>query len=324
MESKRIVNFYFYNVFEVDEQLNREKAELSELFDELYNIYNSDNNIGNKKSNIINEDELSEENTVKNQEDSDKLQHIKRMAYKDEVIRLINVFKDENDYYQLTFERLDHIIPNVSKLLGESKQLDLEEDEYIGHQITVLYDEVKHAFMIQRNISSLSPNAVESFINYLYKNKYDNNKHIEFSLITDDRKTEAIHHAEEYRDIFVRVTRESSKDLLKRIVSEDYRDINIDYFEFKIKAKKVKDEYISRQIAHDLIEEYENSKDIEKLLVNAKIDETDRVSLVDVLNQKLKRQIEFTKNDRSELNTDEVFYRMVDVYRNDVVLGLPN
>ncbi|EJG0137489.1 hypothetical protein C3E49_RS05735, partial [Staphylococcus pseudintermedius] len=40
MESKRIVNFYFYNVFEVDEQLDKKVASLSDLFDELYNQYN--------------------------------------------------------------------------------------------------------------------------------------------------------------------------------------------------------------------------------------------------------------------------------------------
>lgn len=92
----------------------------------------------------------------------------------------------------------------------------------------------------------------------------------------------------------------------------------------KSKQKKENDEYISKEIAQELIEHYEKSKDIEKLLVNAKINEMDRVSLVDVLSQKLKRQIEFTKNDRSELNTDEVFFRMVDLYRNDVVHVLPN
>ncbi|MEK5199629.1 DUF6731 family protein [Staphylococcus sp. FSL H8-0121] len=309
MESKRIVNFYFYNVFEVDEQLNENSASLSELLDELYNQYN-DSDI-----NKLEKDELNKDGELK---------HIKRMAYKDETIRLIHIFKNENNYYQLTFERLDHIIPNVSKLLGESKQLDLEEDEYIGHQITVLYDDRKHTFMIQRNINSLSPNAVESFVYKLYEDKYDNDKHIEFSLIKDSRKQQEVHNAEEYRDIFVRVTKESSEELFKRLISSRNRDINIDYFEFKIKAKKENDEYISKEIAKELIEEYEKSEDIEKLLVNAKINEMDRVSLVDVLSQKLKRQIEFTKNDRSELNTDEVFARMADLYRNDVVHVLPN
>lgn len=309
MESKRVVNFYFYNVFEVDEQLNENSASLSELLDELYNQYNG-SDINKLKKNEVNK--------------GDELKHIKRMAYKDETIRLIHIFKNENDYYQLTFERLDHIIPNVSKLLGESKQLDLEEDEYIGHQITVLYDDVKHTFMIQRNINSLSPNAVESFIYKLYKDKYDNDKHIEFSLIKDSRKQQEVHNAEEYRDIFVRVTKESSEELFKRLISSKNRDINIDYFEFKIKAKKENDEYISKEIAKELIEKYEKSQDIEKLLVNVKINEMDRVSLVDVLSQKLKRQIEFTKNDRSELNTDEVFARMADLYRNDVVHVLPN
>ncbi|EJY4042460.1 hypothetical protein OGC84_002443, partial [Staphylococcus pseudintermedius] len=140
----------------------------------------------------------------------------------------------------------------------------------------------------------------------------------------DSRKQQQVHNAEEYRDIFVRVTKESSEELFKRLISSKNRDINIDYFEFKIKAKKENDEYISKEIAQELIEHYEKSKDIEKLLVNAKINEMDRVSLVDVLSQKLKRQIEFTKNDRSELNTDEVFFRMVDLYRNDVVHVLPN
>ncbi|MBC2921542.1 DUF6731 family protein [Staphylococcus saprophyticus] len=312
MENKRIVNFYFYNVFEVTEQLDKEKASLGEMLDHLYDLYNSD---------YTNE---SKDNKTEEKDKADELKHIESMAYKDEYIRLINVFKNKHDYYQLTFERLDHIIPNVSKLLGESKQLDLEEDEYIGHQITVLYDDRNHVFMIQRNINSLSPNAVESFIYKLYADKYDSDKHIEFSLISDKRKKQAIHNANEYRDIFIRVTKESSEDLFKRLISTKNRDINIDYFEFKIKAKKTNDEYISRDIAKELINNYEQSDDVEKLLVNAKIDEMDRVSLVDVLSQKLKRQIEFTKNDRSELNTDEVFERMVEVYRNDVVHVLPN
>ena len=216
------------------------------------------------------------------------------------------------------------MIPNVSKVLGESKQLELEEDEYIGHQITVLYDEFHHVFMIQRNISSLSPSAVESFINTLFIEKYGDSKRIEFSLILDNKKQQDVHNAEEYRDMTVRVTRESSKELFKRLFNEKSRDLNIDYFEFKIKAKKHNDEYIANDIAQKLIRQYENSEDIEKLTVKAKISDQDNVSLVDVLNQKLSRQVEFTKNDRSELNTDEVFARMVDLYRNDVVHVLPN
>ncbi|PTJ26716.1 DUF6731 family protein [Staphylococcus simulans] len=302
MESIRIVNFYFYNVFEVDEQSHKKLANLTELFTELYDNYNSDS--------------TNEENA--------NLDHIKTMNYNDEVIRLVEIFKNENDYFQLTFERLHHLIPNVSKVLGESKQLELEEDEYIGHQITVLYDDFHHVFMIQRNISSLSPSAVESFINTLFKDKYKDSNHIEFSLILDNRKQRQIHNAEEYRDMTIRVSRESSKELFKRLISEENRELNIDYFEFKIKAKKNNNEYIARDIAQTLIEQYENNADIEKLTVKAKISDEDNVSLVDVLNQKLLRQVEFTRNDRAELNTNEVFARMRDIYRDDVVHVLPN
>ncbi|MCD8872701.1 hypothetical protein K2V74_00020 [Mammaliicoccus sciuri] len=311
---KRIVNFYFYHVFEVDEQLNKRLAELNELLDDLYNSYRAAEE-KNSNSKMKNKDEDKE---------NSRMEHMQTMTYNDEVIRLVNIHKNEHDYYQLTFDRLHHLIPNVSKVLGESKQLDLEDDEYIGHQITVLYDNFHHVFMIQRNISSLSPNAVESFINKLFISECKNSKHLEFSLIPDKRKKENIHKAEEYRDMTVRVTRESSKDLFKRLFKREHRELNIDYFEFKIKAKKRNNEYLDRELAQELINDYENNQDIEKLTVKARLNDNDNVSVVDVLNQKLLRQIEFTRNDRAELDTDEVFARMTHTYREDVVHVLPN
>lgn len=314
MESKRIVNFYFYNIFEVDEQLNKDLADFTTIFDELEESYKD-----MQKEN---------DNREVSEKEEDQMDSLKTIAYRDEHIRLIKVQKNENGYYHLTFERLHHVIPNVSKILGASKKLDLEPDEYIGHQITVLYDPFKFTIMLQRNISSLSPNGVETFLNNLYIEKYNEDKHIELSLVIDKHKKKSIHHASEYRDIFVRVTKESSKDLFKRMWPH-HRMINLDYLEFKIKAKKSINknndtEYIKEEIAHEIIESYKESSDVDKLLVKAKIDDSDKVTLVDVLNQKLQRQIEFTKNDRYELNTNKVYEQMERVYREDAVHKLPN
>lgn len=298
-EIQRVVNFYFYNVFTVDEQLNNEPADLTELFDEIYNIYSSSDR------------------------DSESLEHLKVIPYKDENVKLIHIFKNENNYYHLTFERLHQLIPNVSKVLGNSKPLDLEDDEYIGHQITVLYDPFKKAIMIQRNISSLSPNGVETFIDVLYREKYDNNKEVKFSLIEDSDKKQSVFHAEEYRDFFVRITKESSKDLFRRIFEKN-RDINVEYVEIRVKAEKINEKFFDNDLAKEIINTYKNNEDVEKLMVKARLNEGENISVVDVYNQKLQRQSTFTRNDRSELNTDEVFARMQEIYRMDAVHKIPN
>ncbi|ULG74174.1 DUF6731 family protein [Macrococcus brunensis] len=317
MESQRVVNFYFYNVFEVDERLSNKPADLTELFNELYNLYNP----AKDSSNDIDKTRLDNEQGENVEENL--LDYLKIIPYNDEKVKLIYVYKNENDYFHLTFERLHHVIPNVSKVLGSTKPLDLEDDEYIGHQITVLYDPFKKVFMIQRNISSLSPNGVEIFIDTLYREKYDNGREIKLSLIEDERRKQEVFNAEEYRDFFVRITRESSKDLFKRIFPSN-RDINVEYVEFRVKAEKVNDVYFENDAAKEIIETYKKNKDVEKLMVKARINENENISVVDVYNQKLQRQIIFTKNDRSELNTDEVFSRMQEIYRDDVVHHIPD
>src|SRR5699024_11023389 len=86
-------------------------------------------------------------------------------AYNNEPARLSEVSVDsDSQYYHLVFERLDYQLPNRTTLHGESEALDLEDDEYIGIDVNVLYDSENHIFMIQRNRSSLGPSGIEIFL----------------------------------------------------------------------------------------------------------------------------------------------------------------
>lgn len=53
-------------------------------------------------------------------------------------------------------------------IYGESIDVDLEENEYIGHEVSILYDPFHHTMLIQRNISSLSPSGIERFLIVFY------------------------------------------------------------------------------------------------------------------------------------------------------------
>lgn len=75
---------------------------------------------------------------------------------------------DNNSYYQLTFERLrNYNFPVQSKLTGDSSELTLSDDEFLGEEVTVLYDPSNSVFMIQNNRDSLSYKAIEMFLGSL-------------------------------------------------------------------------------------------------------------------------------------------------------------
>ena len=74
---------------------------------------------------------------------------------------------DNSSLWKLHFIRiraaeLPVIINNSS---NEFKHIDLDDDEYIGEEISVLYDAKRYVMMTQRNRNALGLKGIESFIN---------------------------------------------------------------------------------------------------------------------------------------------------------------
>jgi hypothetical protein len=91
-------------------------------------------------------------------------------AYNGEPSKLsyIGLPYDDHSYYQLTLERLrNYNFPVQSKLVGDSSELSLSEDEFLGEEVTALYDPENAVMMIQNNRDSLSYKAIELFLNSL-------------------------------------------------------------------------------------------------------------------------------------------------------------
>ena len=58
-------------------------------------------------------------------------------------------------------------LPGIANDDGEYEIMELEDDEYIGEEVSVLYDEQLSILVIQRNRNSLSPSGIEEFFNLM-------------------------------------------------------------------------------------------------------------------------------------------------------------
>lgn len=72
----------------------------------------------------------------------------------------------EKVYWKLQMLRIRlNILPGIATNTGEFNPLELEDDEYVGEDVAVLYDPEYHLIMIQRNRNSLSPSGIEQYLN---------------------------------------------------------------------------------------------------------------------------------------------------------------
>lgn len=85
-----------------------------------------------------------------------------------EKARLEEAYYSSFSYYFLHFVRLGDNIPSKSKLTEKVKPIELEDDEYIGNEVSALYDETHHILMLQRNRASLGPSGIEYYLNVLW------------------------------------------------------------------------------------------------------------------------------------------------------------
>ena len=135
MVKSKQVRFYFHQVVN-----NGQTIDLSEVFDEVSRLYR-------EKPNVRYTFEIAE------------------VKYK---LERLNRPNDSEPYYHLVIEELrDFNFPSKTKLFGESQELGLADDEFLGEKMSALYDYENAVFMLQVNRNSISPNKFESFLSSL-------------------------------------------------------------------------------------------------------------------------------------------------------------
>lgn len=235
-------------------------------------------------------------------------------TYNNEPAKLSQISIDiDTQYYHLTFERLNYSLPNKTTLHGDSEMLDLESDEYIGHEATVLYDPENHILMIQRNRDSLGPTAIGAFIESLVIDAGVATNFL-IAMVTDITARRRAFNQSAYRKISTKIVGAKANGLIERLFDKNPGVASI---EISFSSKSVKDGEIDQDFSLQLLEEFVDDPEVERLRIRAREYDESPVEPIDLINHKLEASQIFDLRTDRQLNTHKVFEDMSRLYHNE-------
>lgn len=244
--------------------------------------------------------------TNKNDTNFEKLVY----EYNGEFVRLGDISINELDYYHLVFERLiDYHLPVKTTLHGKSSVIQINDDEYVGHEVSVLYDINKQVLMIQRNRDSLSPTALGGVI-HTWMDEFGVEEETHLQVIMDKNAKKRGEQKSQFRKMAVRTTGDLAKNLLEKVTGKKDLNDEIRYVEITIASQPIKKSHIPDEISKDILDKYMEASDVEKFHIHGKDDEESRVEKIDLLEQKLESYLKFTFGEEKHLNPISVFSEM--------------
>lgn len=243
--------------------------------------------------------------------------------YKGERARLEEAYFDpELDYYFLHFVRLRATnIPSKAKLDSNVEPFELEDDEYLGEEVSALYDEDKHIMMLQRNKFSLGPSGIEEYLNLLWSN---DNEVIELRPIPMPNSFELAKKPGVYRRINIRMAdidkkvNESTVDKFKSPLGKfikaygEYQGVNA---QITITVGNVKEKELDNELTRQTIEDIEENKELfSKAEIGKRDNENSPVETIDLFDGLAHDFANFRLETRGTLNHYSVADAMHSIY----------
>lgn len=252
----------------------------------------------------------------------------KTFDYYQEQARLDRVWYDEQkDYWFLNFARLRATnIPSKASETKELEPIELEDDEYIGEDVTALYDEKINVLMLQRNRYSLSPSGIEEYLNLLWNNEEET---IYLRPICLTNPADNARKAQYYRRLNIRFAdlpknSHSLRGKAIRNIAKSFGSFDAVNAEVIITVGRTKDTTLNRETIHESIKEiYENKDIISRAELAKKDDEDSHVEIIDLFDHKIHDYLYFTLEERQSLGCENVAYRMYERYieRNGEIIN---
>lgn len=317
MSKNKIIRFNYFYLMTDEEDKKPKKYEINDLIEKMRVAYQS----GEEEIKKIDKRKYSNKEYDEIVEEKRKFMHV--MEYKGEKVRLILIDKHENNTdYHLVFELLDYQLPELTKEYGLPRVIAAEDDEYIGHKISCLYDSFNQVIIIQYNINSLSVKAVELFINKMISNYNFSSIPLKLHLITEKDVKNKILNQSMYRSINMRFSGEEAKhwigDVFKKVDTGAYT-IEIKISSGTRKKDKLDEEFskdIIKGFVEKIINEDENTKNIEKFKVKARQEEQERIQEMDLISQKVQTLLPIDISKQRIMKQSRIFDEMINFYRN--------
>lgn len=242
-------------------------------------------------------------------------------SYNDEPARIASITVDpESGIYHLIFERLVYNLPNKTTLHGESTAVELDEEEYIGHDVSVLYDSHNHIIMIQRNRDSLSPNGIESCLNTLVINN-GICENFDMAIITDPNAKRKAFQQHAYRKVHMKVSGAKANGIVEQfsniIGGGNGDDPNIDNIEIVFNSGTKRDDEIDNSYAKRLLEEYIDDDDVKTLKVRGRSEDGQRVETIDLIDHKVQVFDTISIDENRQINPYRIYEIMLELYNGE-------
>ncbi|UTR05465.1 hypothetical protein MM326_15310 [Alkalihalobacillus sp. LMS6] len=245
--------------------------------------------------------------------------------YRSERARLEEAYWDVDlNFYFLHFLRLrDTNIPSKAKTNKSVEPMELADDEYIGEEVSALYDEDNHILMLQRNKHSLGPEGIEEYLNLLWNS--DNEK-IYLRPICPPNVIRLAQNASEYRKINIRLANigeEETKSALSKLKSPlknivnafgQYEGVNA---QVVITVGNSNDGLNNETIQDTLVDLRDNGELFNKAEIALRDEDDTRVELIDLFNHKAHDIASFRMEKRETLNHYSIVSQMHKFYSSD-------
>ncbi|SHF23907.1 DUF6731 family protein [Caloramator proteoclasticus] len=240
-----------------------------------------------------------------------------KVCYNDEA-RLDKIFYDaENDFWFLNFARLRIQNPPLKgKINTVLEPINLDDDEYIGEDITILYDNKNYIIMVQRNLHSLSPSGIENYINLMWQ---DQNGTIEFRPIILNDTISRLSKAESIKKFTVRFANLEefvpSENIGIRAIIDKFKDFDAIIGEINIGIGRNNKKRLDNSKIIDTIKEliiYRNN--ITKAQVAFKETDDGKVELIDLFEHKAHDYIIFSLQERQSIGFEYIIDKMKERY----------
>lgn len=274
------------------------------------------------RSNVINNGEM---NVINLRETLDDLYYqiqsgrVIRYEFNNEIAKISSLFYHEDlRCFHMVFERLrDFNLPVKSSFERESEIIDLEEDEFIGEEVSLLYDVDNCVFMIQRNRDSLSPTALEMFLNDIHSNFIHQNSNLEINPILEQNTLQQVLNSSQVRKINIRVDdlgQEIEYDDDLSNITEELTRYEATSLEFTLSVGRERESEMESERAKGFIRTIMGRRNISKAQVYVRMDEESNVEKYDLIEQKMYSIAPFDYRENRTIRPDAVFQKMHEIY----------
>lgn len=228
--------------------------------------------------------------------------------------------------WDMYFTRLrDFNLPSKAKKDSKTVPVDLDDDEYIGENVSAIYDQSCNLIMIQRNRYSLGPSAIEEYFNHFCNPNEE--IHLRPIYVTDMEKR--IKSAKTVRKLRLKfadvktasenVTGKSLKKWLNAF--DDYDTIS---GEIVLTVGRKRKATLGGNLKGLVEEIYDNEVFISHAEASIKKTELADNEIIDLFNDNAHDIATFTVPPRAVLNHEAVILKMEQLYNNrrTMLLGL--